>query len=205
MLHRQQCNSAILLCDGKIASLGSAYEVLDHYVSETLGSDTNISAVWENFQSSEVGEVTLSSVELVDLEGKVRNIFGIEESIKIIINYKVNSSVNGLRIALQLRTSGGITTFTSYEDSSVVQGSAIAPGKYRAECIIPPSLLNVDIYHVLIGIDLPKIKVIVPFTPTARLQLVDTTSNFRYHRRPPGVVCPNLKWAIYVVSDKEVV
>ena len=199
------CSSAILIDSGRIVRSGYPGEVIGLYLEKNTSSGVKNPAAWKNpSHLSEEPEANLLSVSLFDSSGLTRNSFPVDETVRIVINYKVNRAVSGFRVIAQLQTSEGAVAFTTYEDSSVVEGKKILPGEYRTECIIPPNLLNIDTYYVLVAIDLPKIKVLVTLTPTVRLQIVETTSHFRYYRTPQGVVRPELKWITYNLAGEGV-
>ncbi|MHA1939527.1 MAG: ABC transporter ATP-binding protein [Candidatus Thorarchaeota archaeon] len=190
------CNRAVLLDNGRFVKKGHTEEVIAFYLRESTSSDTSISAIWKNSSrlSDELPEVALLSVSLIDLSGTLRNTYTVEETVRVVVDYKVNVAVTGLRIIARFQTSEGIVAFTTYEDSTVIDGRTIFPGEYRAECLIPPNLLNIDTYSILVGIDMPKVKIIIPAMSTVRVQIIDTTSYFRYYRTPQGAVRPKLKW-----------
>ena len=191
------CSRATLLSNGNIVLSGYPDEVIALYLKENLDLGSSNLAIWVNQKNAleDSTEVSLLSVRLRDSSGNFQNTYACDEAVVVAIDYQVNSTVTGLRIAVQLQTSEGIIAFTSYEDSSVVESRAVSPGEYQAECTLPPNFLNIDTYFVLVAIDLPKNKALVSLTPTVNLKILETNSRFSYYyQTPKGVVRPNLNW-----------
>ncbi|MHC4198716.1 MAG: ABC transporter ATP-binding protein [Planctomycetota bacterium] len=193
---RGLCGRAILLEGGKIARLGPAHEIITRYLSEETETGGIGTEVWQNPAPWDPKvEVMLRGVSLAgNGQDGPRSSFTVDEPIAVAVDYAVSRPLTGLRIILQLHTSHGVVAFTSYEDSSVVEGLRVGPGDYRAECELPPDLLNIDRYSVLVGIDQPGVKALVPLVSTVKLQVVETSSHSRYPRRLPGAVRPSLTW-----------
>ena len=198
------CNRATLFSSGRIVLSGYPREVTAFYLKENADSKHEM-PIWFNqkhLQESS-SEVSLLSVGLSDSSGNFRNTFASDEVSVIVIDYKVNVAVTALRIVLQVHTSEGIVAFTTYEDSSVIKNQTVFPGRYQAKCTIPSNFLNIDIYCILVTIDLPKVKILVPLTSTVKLQTVETTSRFGYYSRSPqGVIRPKLNWETYLLGGE---
>lgn len=197
---KKLCNRAILLSKGSIIGSGYPADVIKQYLEGDRENIVNLST-WKN-KSTVQGcpEVELLSISLLDSTSNFRNSFSTEEDIAISVEYTARKSLKGLRVVVQLQTVEGIVAFTSCEDSSVVKGVAVSPGIYEAKCYIPANLLNVNVYRILIALDIPKHKVIMPLTPTIQLSTTSGSRYYNYSQSPPGVVFPELNWSLRKIS-----
>ena len=198
---KKLCNKAVLLDKGSIVSSGYPTDIIKLHLEADKVSTVNQS-VWKNDSHAvkNSSEVELLSVTLLDSNNNFRNSFSTEEKIAISISYNVKQSIRGLRVIIQLQTIEGITAFTSFEDSSVIKGLRVASGTYEAKCYIPANLLNVNTYIILVAVDIPKHKVIIPLTSTVHLKTTHSSRHYNYYRSPPGVCCPELDWFLEKIS-----
>jgi lipopolysaccharide transport system ATP-binding protein len=193
---RALCHRAVLLEKGQLAGEGTAPSVVASYLDGSGHPESSGSGLWENplTQADRASDVALMSVSLVGSNGQRRALFSTEQAAKVEIEYQVNRKVAALRVVLGLVTGQGVLAFTSYEDSAVREGRVVPPGRYRAVCAIPPDLLNAGSYSVNIGLDAPKLRMLVPTTPTVSLQVQDTSPRSLYPQGAKGVVRPKLLW-----------
>jgi ABC-type polysaccharide/polyol phosphate transport system ATPase subunit len=111
---QRYCDRAMLLRNGKIKEIGKADEVADRYVFENMSDEERrISGEKKkNLGNGEKGKsnkvVEIMNVELLDKDGKAKNVFETGEAMDIKIDFKINKKVEELNFGIGLHaTSGG--------------------------------------------------------------------------------------------------
>jgi hypothetical protein len=97
--------------------------------------------------------MNLLRVALVGADGEVRNEVAYHESFRFIVEYEINSPVIGGVVGFALFTVEGTCAFVSADFDNQPELLALrAPGKYRAEVMVPSQWLNVGRYSLRISI-----------------------------------------------------
>jgi len=189
------CRNAILIDKGRLIRTGAAGEVVQQYLSEQSDCKISDRGIWINPVIADYSnQVILRSVKLIDPEDNTKSSFSIEEYIRVRINYEINKEIKGLRIIAQFITSDDTVAFTSLDDSATMKNKIIPAGSYEIDCVIPPLLLNIDTYSIVISLDVPKVISYVPPTRTVSLRTIDTTHLSMYVSGIKGAVRPELEW-----------
>jgi len=201
---RSLCSRAILLEDGKLIMDDFPDRIIEKYLQENdLSSGSRVS--WPEGSHPQSQEVDLLGIEIESEDGEVKSTFQIGESIHIKIHYQIKRTIRNLRLYLRLRTTLGETVFASYEDATIRKGFIREPGIYTATCTIPPNLLNNITYRLMIGVDSPGNKVLIPGTDYLEFDVIDTSEGYRYAKGAfDGPIRPKLSWDVKKKKDKDI-
>ncbi len=189
------CNSAILLCQGKIVEQGVTSQVVDSYLLSATGDRaSNGQVYWCDRQVAPGGkEMRLVSIRLLGSDNIVRSNFDAEKSIKIEIFYELFETIKGMRIVIQIINSEGIIAFSSTDH--FLRHEESKPGLYRTICMIPDSLLNCGLYFLKVHVGCPGIKVLVAGKEFMDFCVEKTVQHGSiFPEKWPGVVAPKLLW-----------
>ena len=193
---RSLCSRAILLGDGTITQEGSVDDVVTAYLSNAEISTLGLT-VWNPTDAPQCEDLVLNEIKTISKSGEVKSTFSYDESFEIVIRYEVLKAIKDFRSYIRLLNSYGEAVFTSLEDSSVQDGVPRPPGKYTARCRVPKKLLNNITYIINLGFDSPGKKVLIPGNEYLEINIVDTSSDFRYTTGAyTGPVRPALTWQI---------
>jgi lipopolysaccharide transport system ATP-binding protein len=185
----QLCTTCLLIHTGKIILNDKTNKVVAYYVKEA-----------EKIQFSP-NKIDTSDFALTDLkifqEGITNpDLFITELPIIVEFAYEIKKELFGLRIGFDLVSKEHITLFRSFDDD--VQGKRIkSPGKYKAYCRIPKSLLLPTKYYLYPRIGIHNVRWIYNDESGIEITLHSQNGvNSRYDGDRPGVILPRLEWKI---------
>jgi len=199
---RSLCSRAILLEGGNL--------VKDDFPDNTINAylhDNEVSSMgrirWPKGDHPGSKEVGLLGIDVLSEDGEPKTNFHIGERISIKVHYHVKQEIKNLRLYLRLRTTLGETVFTTFEDSSILEGKKVPKGYFSAVCEIPANLLNDITYRVYVGFDSPKHKVFISGKDYLEFNVIDTSDQYRYSKSAfDGPIRPDLNWHVNDFSDK---
>lgn len=205
------CDLGIVLNKGKIDFNGDARESVTYYQNPRIQA---LSVFDCNEKGIRVGDerVELHRAWTESDNGNVGTSFGLNESIRIVMEYSVKRQV--ARVAFpnfHLFDEKGDYVFctAAARDQLGTHGKEIA--RIRSECIIPADFLNVGFYTIGIAVTCMDPGVIVSFFERSALsfQVIEdldlTLDNARhgYAGPIPGPVRPKLDWRVSLVAVAE--
>ncbi len=134
------CTRCILMENGTLKNIGYTEDIIKEYLQNEFKSTSN---VYINTAKSD-DEIELSKVEI---HSNYKNIFVIENQLKVTIKYKLNVNHKKVSTSIHLNQDG-IKVFCVGSDS-VIQNS----GEYQIDYMIPSNLLNnkkysIDVYLI---------------------------------------------------------
>ncbi len=137
------CSSAILLREGRVPFAGDAPAVVAEYLrGDGLGGG--------RYRAADLtGRAQILSVGLHDCRGVPLERALSTEPFSFDIAYVLPQRVPGLRIGVAIVSVDGIVIFTSScRDAGV--NAPVAPGRYRAQVVVPGNLLVAGDYHLTV-------------------------------------------------------
>ncbi|MFO7944160.1 MAG: ABC transporter ATP-binding protein [Anaerolineales bacterium] len=199
---RSLCSRAILLEGGSLVKDDLPENTINTYLH-----DNEVSSVgrirWPKGNHPESKEVDLLGIDVLSEDGEPKTNFHIDERISIKVHYRIKREIKNLRLYLRLRTTLGETVFTTFEDSSILEGKTITKGYFSAVCEIPSNLLNDITYRVYVGFDSPKHKVFISGKDYLEFNVIDTSDRYRYSKSAfDGHIRPDLNWQVKKFSGK---
>jgi lipopolysaccharide transport system ATP-binding protein len=198
------CSKAILLQGGTLTNTGSAASIVVQYYGANAGHSPARCEFTDVARRPGDKYARLVSCSVVDPKGNPASEHDIQSPIGIQVVYKIESRLpEGITYPqINLYTATGDLVFQSLAPSN--SGQHREPGVYRAECTIPPCLLNNDTYHLGIGLATAGSFVTVhfyeenllTFTVKEDLQATLHVGRNGYVGQISGPVRPALDWSI---------
>ena len=197
---RNLCSRGVLLGEGQVLKVGSAHEIVDHYLQMTdvRTSEKN----WSITDAPASEHMRLLSARVVDDSGEPASTVRIDRRCGIEMAYEVLQDLDSGYAGLWLKDGTGTEVLSSGNKpnvSSVVDRFGDRPmprGRYRSVCWLPPDFLNAIHYLVtpMLGVGLSDTQVLVEDAITFE---VADTSDMRgaYQGRWLGVIRPKLEWS----------
>ena len=140
------CSTAIMLDHGRLVKQGTAEEVTNYYLNSNENSEGTVS--WVGDDAPGTDEVKLTSVRLVDGEGKSKSLVEVNVPSYLDIEYEVRQPSLKFRVAAGFNTQG-VVAFTTNEPYET-QHDRI--GHYVSRVVIPANLLAEGEYSISISI-----------------------------------------------------
>ncbi len=185
----QLCPNCILLQKGMVLLIDKTPNVIDCYLKDSKNSHFNPSMIDTN-------DLTLMDLKIYQ-EGIIDPGLFITELPTIVeFVYEVEQEVYGLRIGFDLVSKEGITVFRTFDDDIKCKLTK-SPGRYKAFCIIPKSLLAPTNYFLYPRIGIHNVRWIYNGESGIEITLHNQNGvNSRYADYRPGVIMPGLDWRI---------
>ena len=187
------CSSGILLNEGKIIYAGSAGEVVNRYLSQSINAGTE--KIWDKNNCPGDEFVSVHSIRLIDQFHKGLSLAHINDKIGVEIKYEIKKEKHKPTVNISLWSSVGILVFLSIRDKDE---SLYKKGTYKSIAWIPPHILNTGIYNLRVVIS-TFIPFIVHFDQkeVVTIEVIEDKNNRKteYNKQHwPGVVRPMLNW-----------
>ncbi len=191
------CNRAVLIDKGELLKDGKSTEVINDYMSLVRKASGELAVK----QNKDQKIVRLLSVQTVDQEGAVRDVFRADEPVLLQMRYEVMEAGHVLWLGYNIHNENGVNIFDSHSVNTELYQQPHDKGIYEATTVIPGHLLNTGHFFVSSAIFNHLEHVIylhekdvllfhvhdVLDAPTARgLSPADF----------PGIIRPLLKWTI---------
>jgi lipopolysaccharide transport system ATP-binding protein len=135
---------SIVLERGQIVMRGPTVETVDYYMSSGFSKTGERQWVRDEVPKN-AGPFVPMALRVQDSKGHVVDMVRSTEPISIEIEYKLDESIQGLRVGLYLMSMRGEHVFTSFDtDDPAKYGQyGVRPaGHYRSQCTIPADYLN---------------------------------------------------------------
>jgi len=194
------CGHGIWLENGRVKSSGPIQEVAAAYIR--TGSEANGERRWEEANAPGNDSVRLRAARILQAEGRIASVIGMREQFQIEIEYEIRKALSHLRVAVRVAAADGTIVFTSSDDRDPRwDGCPRDLGKYVSRCSVPGNLLNEGRYTLTLSADIPFVRAIFLEENAITLDVERLGGGgTRYPERWPGLVCPELKWDVQLVS-----
>jgi lipopolysaccharide transport system ATP-binding protein len=174
------CPRCLLLDNGRVASMGDTEKVVNDYLAlirdGRIQADRNSDEVVRTYLKGESEEasgirrysdetapgdyrVRLKSICLANREGKSSGAFGMDEEMRIRIEFTVRKPISDFHLYIRVFTSNGVLAFTSADWDNEAGNPATRsylPGTYQGTVIVPAHLLNRGSYFLMLGGMIPN-------------------------------------------------
>jgi lipopolysaccharide transport system ATP-binding protein len=197
------CPKAMWLDGGVLVKLSDSPSVIAKYLSSLQSGVTHRSWNIEEAPGDEYMRVI--SVSLLDADGTPQGLFYQDRPIVVSITYQVLKPMMNANVGFEIRSEDGTTVFASFDaDNPAWSGRGRSPGIYCAKCEIPAHFLNQGRYFLTLSAGIPHFKVCVRAEDVICFDVEQSLKgegpSGRMGARRPGVVAPELRWAIHRMS-----
>jgi lipopolysaccharide transport system ATP-binding protein len=190
---RALCGRAILLDHGRKIQDGEVGEVLRAY----LDIEPCAPAVhrWTETDAPQQGGFRYCSVSVLNSRGEPAAILSHDDPFTIRLEYELERPLPGLRVGFLMQTSEGVEVCGS-NDVHVAGEESRLPGRHVSECRFPAHVLNEGRYQMCFGADVPHgpVYIVTPFC--LEFSVEDHERHGEMRHRLPGVLRPELSWAL---------
>jgi lipopolysaccharide transport system ATP-binding protein len=189
----------IELADGGVAKLGPSDEVIQHYLTESVGqlnTDGNFDLTNAARPLRKVNLKTAKALfvkaRCIDSKGKGRTVYQEREKITIDVYVRVRSKIDFFEVHLDVNNTYGIRVFAVLSDVIEI---ALEPGLYKISLDISPNYLRPGDYYSGISLYAPALQDGIRYAVNFRVEpsaAGDSNVNWSYHAL--GVVRFPYKW-----------
>jgi lipopolysaccharide transport system ATP-binding protein len=199
------CSQVIWLDKGRVAANGETEEVIGAYVASGMSASGEV--VWGDGEDAPGdGAVRLRSVRMMGRRGAASDLL-ISEPITVEIEYENFKEGNFIVWGLELKDKGNTYVFATNNRPSANAasdewyGRPRPAGVYRTRCVIPPNLLNNDLYRFDLRMVNDRNELRFSLEDVLSFVVHDTGEMAaEFSGRWVGVVRPRLAWTTELVA-----
>lgn len=194
------CQKAICLSQGRLVQMGDSKGVIAKYLSS--GDLPVVSREWNDPDSAPGDDyLRILSVCLLDEDGDSVDVIHQDEPFVISIVYRVLKPMTNANVGFELSAQDGTKLFGSYDaDNPEWHARRREPGVYRADCLIPGSLLNEGTFRISLEAGMPFVRLCARTDDVLCLDIAPAISEDgpvgRMGVQRPGVLAPALEWTV---------
>jgi lipopolysaccharide transport system ATP-binding protein len=190
----QLCETAVQLEKGELKRIGPSSEVVNAYLSSSMG--TEVKSIWAN-EALQLNhsEVSFRSVRLLSIDKQPLSVVNFDDSLLIEIAYDVKVPMRDLSVAFHLYNSMNNCVFESMDtDLPEWKGCIREPGLYLATAKIPPCLIKPGRYYLSFASFIEGVKL---FEHLERAVTFDVSAvGYTFQPNRWGIVAPVLDWKV---------
>ncbi|MEZ4915722.1 MAG: ABC transporter ATP-binding protein [Chitinophagales bacterium] len=185
------CPTSILMEQGMIKSIGSTHQIIKNYLEQLPKGDLEIKWDYSFAPGNELVKALGISVTPIREDGK--NILTVKSGVEINFAFYNLIDNQNINLSMHLNTSLGECVFATLTQIPPLQ---LRKGEHSAKCIIPPNLLNDNIYSVTIIVVKDGSKALFVFDNIISFKVEEERFISNWHGKFPGVVRPFLDFKI---------
>ena len=190
----QLCETAVQLEKGELKRIGPSSEVVNAYLSSSMGTEVKSSWANESLQPNH-SEVSFRSVRLLSFDERPLSVVNFDDSLLIEIAYDVKVPMRDLSVAFHLYDSMNNCVFESMDtDMPEWKGCVRETGRYLATAKIPPCLIKPGRYYVSFASFIEGVKLIEQLEGALTFDVSEVGYTFQPNRW--GIVAPVLDWKV---------
>jgi lipopolysaccharide transport system ATP-binding protein len=190
----QLCETAVQLEKGQLKRVGPSSEVVNAYLSSSMGTDVKSSWINEALQPNQ-SEVRFRSVRLLSMDKQPLAVVNFDDSFLIEIAYDVKVPMRDLSVALHLFDSMSNCVFESMDtDLPEWKGCVREPGLYVATAQIPACLIKPGRYYLSFASFIEGVKLIEHLEGAVAFDVSAVGYTFQPNRW--GIIAPVLDWKV---------
>ncbi|MFC1496874.1 ABC transporter ATP-binding protein [Verrucomicrobiota bacterium] len=189
------CSRGILLDNGNIVKTGKIKSVVDHYLNADITLSGEATAPQRRHKLSD--DFRFSCVRVRKPMGEITAQVDLIEGCNLEIEYEILHPFRSANIGFILWNSSGHCVFTSTDvdnnPSSIT--TKREPGRYIAQCHIPPEYLRPGRYYIDVASSIPNVRILDELPRVLMFEVIDTGSvESKISQGRQGVIAPVLDW-----------
>ena len=191
------CQRAVWLSEGRVAEIGPAGDVVDHYLRQTVrradrGDVEKLIAGLPDDALFRLRDVRLRQ------HGQETSLVANGAPASLEVRFDVKKTTLGLQVWAQLYDSDGVLLFETIHNADSEAPPLMEAGSYTATMLLPPNLLAARQYQFHVGASLHNVRLITPQPVRIHFDVQHTGIVNRaygsYH--PVGRLAPHLDWRV---------
>jgi lipopolysaccharide transport system ATP-binding protein len=188
---KRLCHKSIWLHEGKVMRAGDTPEIINGYQSHCIVASPH----WQRPDHLKAtGDFAFISVKTTDEQDRLKSYFAGDDTVLVLIDYRVTRYLSGCQIGVRLHNSEGLPILTTADsDSTGTSATPKEPGLYHASFKIPGNLLTPGTYSLLLAAHLPHRNVYELIEQAIVFEVLPpgslTSLDGRY-----GLIAPLLNW-----------
>lgn len=195
------CSRAVLLEGGRVQRVGSADDVVSHYLQKAF--DPVSVREWPDIASAPGNEaVRLRSARVVPHDNLETGFITVKTPIRLEFEYWNLRPGARLNLSMHVHNEHGVMAFNSISlNEPVWHGRGFPPGLFRSSCLIPGDLLNDGMYRIQLMLVQDEGIVLHTEDDALILEVADSPEGRgNWHGKWQGVLRPILKWETGLIS-----
>ena len=197
---RRLCGRAIVLSAGQVTVDDPTDVAVSRYLSQVVEHEAQGVCSFDPRKAPGDEYVRLKAVTLTTQVGVQSARFPIHEGFAANVDFVVSSAITDFHIYVRVITSDGIVAFGSGDWDNRRReelGQVLAPGTYRARCVVPGHLLNRGVYALTVMGQIPEKRYVFAEDGVLEFEISEKggagggTSLLR-----PGIFRPRLAWSV---------
>ena len=205
----RMCQRVIMLDSGCLVGDGDAHKVVASYMSDGLGTSSERS--WEDPSKAPAGDVArLQAVRVRTEEGKVSDVFNIDQPIGVEVDFEVTKSDNVLQPHILIVNDEGVELFVAVDVDPEWRKKTRPKGLYTTTAWIPANFLTEGMCIVTVSMWALEPSRIMQYAErdAVAFQVIDSMDGSNSARGDwagdfRGIVRPLLKWETQFDTDKQ--
>jgi lipopolysaccharide transport system ATP-binding protein len=194
------CKKALLLNNGRIIDMGTAYDVVGHYLSSSKKEQRPL----YKFASNKNRKGNIRKISIYNLKNELSSLIDINESFTIKVEYVLNETLKDSTVGIQIfseQTNLCLMSLPDTEKDRKLLEKRI-PGIYMGTVKIPSDILNTGLYRLRIGI--VQLSEIIDVQDNLYFEIIDKKGAVQHlgRQRKNSLLSLSLPWAIKY-SDSE--
>ncbi len=162
---RNLCPRTVLVERGRIAFDGPTDQAIITYLDRNLqdgaiASEKDIEGILEGVILRNNPTIRFKEIALIDQQGEPRNLFQSDEAIQVSIAYECFTTVNDLRVLVQVvdEENRPILTTQNSDDVNATRFYHQEPGVYKSSCVIPRNTFGEKRFYISLQLEYPKVE-----------------------------------------------
>ena len=198
------CTRGVVIANGQLTFDGEVSDAVQCYLSERKNEAPRLRS---DRQPTPGQEILLTGAWLESSEEEATNVVCNSDPLQVVVEFEV--LVPGSSYSLSCEVSNLVngplfSSSTLDERSTVDLGHFPEPGRYRARCELPLSMMREGNYSVSFASAIPSVKVLDRLPGTINFEVVDSASPIAtLGEWRPGVLVPRLPWKIESIASAE--
>ena len=184
---------------------GSSRETIMHYMKCFSDASAEWNAKVDRDEENNTEKIKVRAVRILDLSGQIRSEFTNKEAISIEIDIDIVQWVSNLKVGFELQSEYGDIVFTSFhnDNENILRQETFKSGIHCFRAVIPPFLLNSNIYYISPCAGIHKKRWIFKKEKVVKFSVEFQINNLEYLvNKRPGIIGPFLEWKVSQFNTK---
>jgi lipopolysaccharide transport system ATP-binding protein len=185
------CTKALLLHNGKIATVGTPNLVIEKYLSTS--SKNKLASHWSMEEAPGNDQVRILRAELLQPHGERRNFITVKSNICIEYEFWLENELMITNLSIQLYSGLDVCIFAAL---SQLPAPPLHRGLHKGVCKIPANLLNTGLYSITMMIVKDTSTPVFIHSDVISFEVVEEREAMHWHGNFPGFIRPNLSFQL---------